>query len=417
GPLATVQAMANQVTLKPPTPIGGVDLGDIGPNDYVKIVQQAWHIINANYVRDNFNGTDWDAVYEKYIPLAEQVTSSEELWDLLTLLVGELNDNHSRFVPPSRMEAEFGVVTSDSADPKPWSGVYVWPAREDQQMMIWCVSRSGPGDQAGLRRGDVILAVDGQPIERGAEGYSRAQRSQVFYGSGGSSVTLTVQQGPDAEPKDVTLQLALVSGCDGWSYDLVSVDPRIGYIRVPDFDGDADFNIMTAIRELEADGALDGLIVDIRHNPGGNSDASAAIFAEGLVGTVGSLRADATRTVYRIRGPVKWNAETPLVVLTDGNSHSAADYFPAAMRVLGRATMIGMPSAGNTEGITGFNLADGTLIRLAVSILVLEDGSTIEGVGVVPDVEVSLGDWGLRQTPFDVQMQAAIDYLLNLIGM
>jgi C-terminal processing protease CtpA/Prc len=70
-----------------------------------------------------------------------------------------------------------------------------------------------------------------------------------------------------------------------------------------------------------------------------------------------------------------------------------------------------MPSAGNTEGIVSFNLADGTLIRLAISTLLLNDGSSLEGVGVTPDMEVPLGDWGLRQEPFDVQWQAAIKFL------
>ena len=100
-------------------------------------------------------------------------------------------------------------------------------------------------------------------------------------------------------------------------------------------------------------------------------------------------------------------------MLTDGSSHSAADYFPAAMKELGRATIIGANSAGNTEGIVSFSLADGTLIRLAITIMLLNDGNGIEGVGVTPDMAVPLGQWGLKQKPYDVQLQAAIDYLLG----
>ena len=84
------------------------------------------------------------------------------------------------------------------------------------------------------------------------------------------------------------------------------------------------------------------------------------------------------------------------------------------MQQSGRATLVGMPTAGNTEGITGFSLADGSLIRLAVMTLVLPDGSTLEEVGVIPDIEVPLGDWGLRQVP-DIQLQTAIDVLLEQI--
>ena len=73
-----------------------------------------------------------------------------------------------------------------------------------------------------------------------------------------------------------------------------------------------------------------------------------------------------------------------------------------------------MPTAGNTEGIVSFNLDNGSLIRLAVQTILLPDGSSLEGVGVRPDIEVPLGDWGLRQTP-DVQLQRAIEEMVTLI--
>lgn len=410
GPLATAAALASSITLVPPTPVAGANIAD---DDYVGIFDQAWNIVVANYVRDNFNGVDWDAIYEEYLPLAEQLESSEELWDLLSNLIHELGDSHSRFVPPSRMQAEFGVGGSSEARPR--TGISVWPAKEDEDMMIWCVTTGGPGDKAGLERGDHIIAVDGELLERGAEGFTRDQRIAIIYGTGANTVILTVLQGPNQEPKDVEVGFDFVGGCDGWDYFLISLEPRIGYIRAYDYDGDAAANIKTALKAMEADGPLDALIFDQRHNPGGNSDESIGIFTEGIVGTVGSLREGRTRTLYRIRGPVEWNEDTPMVVLTDGNSHSAADYFPAAIKHLGRATLIGMPSAGNTEGINSFILADGTLIRLAWTSLLMEDGSSLEGVGVIPHIEVPTGAWGMKLTPYDNQLQAAINYLIDLL--
>ncbi len=85
------------------------------------------------------------------------------------------------------------------------------------------------------------------------------------------------------------------------------------------------------------------------------------------------------------------------------------------MKELGRATIVGMNSAGNTEGITGWSLADGTLIRLAVMTMALNDGTVLEGIGVTPDVIVPLGTWGLKVEPFDLQIQAGIDTLLEMI--
>ncbi len=409
GPLATAQALTNLVTLVPPTAVSEDAI--IAADDYVGIFDQAWNIVRANYVRDNFNGVDWDAVYAEYLPKFEAVQTQEEHWALMSDLIAELNDNHSRFVPPENMGAEFGVDTSDSGDPLPGTGLIIRPSREDEQLLIWEVCDFGAGAQAGLQRGDVILAIDGEPVEKSPEGWMGADYFPARFGNGGDQVTLTIQQGPDSEPRDFTLPLGGYGNCDRWFHEIVNTDPYIGYIRILDFDGDAAANILEALSEMEADQPLDGLILDVRHNYGGNSDQSIAIFAQGTVGTTGALREDSSRTVYRIRGPVKWNETTPVVVLTDGNSHSAADYFPAAMKELGRATIIGMPSAGNTEGIISFNLADGTLIRLAISTLLLNDGSSLEGIGVTPDVEVPLGDWGLRQEPFDVQLQAAIEFL------
>lgn len=416
GPLATAAALSAQTTLVPPTPIGGFDASDLKADDYAGIVEQAWHIIKANYVRDNYNGVDWDAVHEEYAVLAQDVTSSEELWDLLADLVHELNDDHSRFVPPANMQAEFGVGISgaNDEDPLPWTGINVWPgpSREDEYFYAWDVCSISPAANAGIERGDVILAVDGEELVPGEEGFTREQVNAVTFGTGGDTVTLTVQSGPDEEPRDVEVTLGGAGGCMDWVYEVVSQDPYIAYIRIPDFDGDAADNIRSAIETFEADQPLDGLILDVRHNPGGNSDDAAGIFADGVVGTEGPLREDKQRTSYRIRG-VDWNDTTPLVVLTDGSSHSAADYFPAALKELDRATIIGMNSAGNTEGIISFSLADGTLIRLAVMTMALNDGTLLEGIGVTPDIEVPLGMWGLRQRPYDVQLQTAIDFLVQ----
>jgi carboxyl-terminal processing protease len=412
GPVATANAMFAQITLNPPTPMGSVAVQ--GDDDYVGLFNQAWNVIAEKYIRDDFNGVDWDAVYEEYLPLFSAVDNQEDHWALMTDLVHELQDDHSRYVPPDRLGRESKVDTAADPEPVAWTGMQLWPAREDEQLMIWYVCANGPAASAGLVRGDVIQAIDGVLVTKSNDGWEGSDYGAAIYGNEGhASVTLTIQQGPDLEPRDFTIRLGGANGCDDWIYSIVNESPRIGYIRMPAYTGDAYANTLGAIVAMEANGVLDGLILDQRHNPGGQPDQTLTIFTEGFVGTRGGLRSDSTRTIYRIRGPIDWNEDTPVVVLTDGNSASAADWFPAAMKELERATIIGMPSKGNTEGITGFILSDGTYIRLAVSGLLLNDGSSIEGIGVIPDIMVPLGDWGLRQTPYDIQVQAAIDFLLT----
>lgn len=403
--LATQQALLALLPTRGPAATSPI----IAEDDYVALTTQACEIVRDNYVRDSYNGVDWEAVCEEYQSQAESIDNQEAFWDLMGAFIQELRDDHSRFVRPDRFAAEFDLPSEGSG--RPWAGMTIWPAKEDKQVLIWYVCDFGPAAAAGLQRGDVILAINGETLTSGENGFDRNLVNQLLYARD-NDADLTIQRGPENEPEEIRLIFGGAGGCDGWRLGLMSEKPRIGYIRVPNFGGDSDTNILDGIRQLEEEGPLDGLILDIRHNPGGNSDADIAIFTQGEFGKTGSLRADSTQTIYRIRGPVKWNETTPLAVLIDGNSHSAADYFPAAMKVSGRAILVGMPSAGNTEGITGFNLADGSLIRLAVSTLELPDGNTFEGVGIKPDIEVPLGDWGLREVP-DVQLQAAYEALIE----
>ena len=90
--------------------------------------------------------------------LAEDVTSSEELWDLLGQMVGELNDSHSRHVPPDRMTAEFGIDTAAAGEAQAASGIVIWPgpSREDEYLTVWDVCAQSAAAQAGITRGDII---------------------------------------------------------------------------------------------------------------------------------------------------------------------------------------------------------------------------------------------------------------------
>lgn len=396
---ATQQALADAVRVPTRAATGEA----IASDDFVALAEQACRIVQENYVRDDFNGVDWPDVCAQYRRRAASVDNQEAFWDMMREFIGELGDEHSRFVAPGQFASEFRLPTEGAG--RAWPGFTAWPAREDERLLVWDVCATGPAARAGLRRGDVILAVDGHIIDEDPE---EVDLNQLLYAPEKNVVTLTVQQGPTAEPREMTVAYGGASGCDGWRYGTLSESPHIGYVRIPDFSGNAHTNILEAIGLLEEEAPLEGLVLDVRHNPGGNADQSIAIFTTGTFGWTGPLRDDASQSIYRIRGPVRWNDTTPVVLLIDGASHSAAEYFATAMKQSGRSTLVGMPTAGNTEGINSFNLADGSLIRLAWTTLQLPDGRTLEGEGVQPDVTVPLGEWGLRQEP-DVQLQAAYD--------
>jgi C-terminal processing protease CtpA/Prc len=408
GPKATAAALAARVTLVAPT--RGPE-----PDDYPTMIEYAWQLIYENYYSDQFNGVDWDQVLVEYKQKAEAIETQQEFWALMDEFVGQLGDDHSNFRTPAEVAAQYG---GGSFSGRPFSGINMWPppGHPPEFLHLWDVCDLGPAAQADLETGDLVLAINGDPVELTEETDLTALVQRVMFGDGDSGqLTLTVQQGPDEAPRDVTLNLGGASGCSGWQSGILQENPRIGYIKAADFDQGSDTLLLDLINSLEQDAPLAGLILDIRHNPGGNSDDDISIFTTGDFGTVGRLREGRTRTSFRIRGPVHWNETTPMVLLTDESSHSAADYFAVAMKLSGRATLVGMPTAGNTDGWTSWTLPDGSLVGIAVMILQLPDGSSIEGVGVQPDVRVPLGEWGLKQQP-DAQLEAGLETLLQQIN-
>lgn len=401
GPIATVNALNALVTLHPSTPIGGKILEN---NDFHGIFNQAWIIIRDNYVRDDFNGVDWDFVYEKYSPLFELIQNEQDHWNLMTDFVEELNDVHSRFISP------------ESPVPQAWTGLIIEPNKEENRLYIWKVCSIGPGNSAGLTRGDIITEIDGEPVTKSGDDWEKEDyRAAIFGNDGENNVSLTILQGPNSVLNTFSLTLSGASGCDEFDSYIASQSPKIGVIRIRSYGigaTAASTMILAALEDLEREGPLDGLIIDQRHN-GGGSPFAASVFAEGIVGKLVSIREGGSETVFRIRGPVGWNTTTPMVVLTDGNSISAAEYFPASLRELGRATIIGMPTRGESEKLAYFSFVDGSQMVISERALFLNDGTNFEGVGVIPDLLVPLGDWGLRQSPYDVQLQVAIDFLVD----
>ena len=195
--MATMVAMKKQVTVVPPTPVGGGQ-AQVAPDDYVGMTRLACNIVRENYVRGNFNGTDWDAVCQEYEEKAKDVKDQEAFWDLMTAMIAELHDNHSRFVRPDRFAAEFDLPSEGSG--KPWPGMTVWPAREDEYLFIWDVCEQGGAADAGLHRGDIILAIEGEEVVKGEDGFPRELIRKIYHGDG--EVTLTVWQGPNEDPQD-----------------------------------------------------------------------------------------------------------------------------------------------------------------------------------------------------------------------
>ena len=168
-------------------------------------------------------------------------------------------------------------------------------------------------------------------------------------------------------------------------------DPNTVLVTLKHFDTlslDEDFSLL--LRQAFKEGSFDTLILDLRHNFGGYLDTALNILGQFYYGKVG-YEIDQNGVYPLTAAPGKYYRrleDTRLIVLVDHESHSAAEIVAGVLQLERDATVIGSPSAGNTEIVLPYDFFDGSRLWLAVSSFNLRDGTNLEGQGVIPDILV-----------------------------
>lgn len=237
-----------------------------------------------------------------------------------------------------------------------------------------------PAEQGGVEVGERIVSVDGQdvsdlPIELIVRRVTGEEGTTVTVGFAGGS------QGPrEIEFTRARIDLPVV--------ETELLEDNIGHIRLLSFPKGAGAKVAAAVEELLAEGA-EGILLDLRGNPGGLLDAAvdvASVFVdEGEIVTV--READGRERTLRAR-PGGF-ADLPLVVLVDGSSASASEILAGAMQDLGRAPVVGAKTFGKGTVQTVRSLSDRSGLKFTTAEYVTPSGDSIEGVGVAPDTEVA----------------------------
>jgi carboxyl-terminal processing protease len=295
-------------------------------------------------------------------------------------------DEHSTFLERKDFEA-MEVTTSGE-----YPGIGIALQAAPSGVIISECTPGSPADQAGIRSGDLISEVEGQAIGPGAIDTAIAR----LRGQAGTVVHLTVQRVGSSTPlkfriERVRLELPSVSA------QLLA--PGIGYLRISSFTG-------TTASELEAEmakfprpasGKLEGLVIDLRNNPGGVVDAAARIaddFLEsGLIVSAEGRTPDARFRIEAHPGDISDGA--PITLIVNGGSASAAEILAAALHDNHRARLIGRRTYGKGSVQTIMPLADGEGLKLTTSLYYTPSGVSINGTGIAPDVPLS----GAEQPP------------------
>jgi carboxyl-terminal processing protease len=241
-----------------------------------------------------------------------------------------------------------------------------------------------PAAEAGLQPGDLISALDGQPIM----GLSLNDAVEKMRGEVGSSIKLTIIRG-DQDPFDVTLKRAVIAVKSvRWELE----DGKIGYVRISSFSEKTDSGLKDALAKLKdaTKGDIEGLVLDLRNNPGGLLDQAIAVCDDFMdKGEIVSTRGRKTEEAQR------WNAEPgdlmtgkPIVILINGGSASASEIVSGALQDQRRAIVLGTKSFGKGSVQSIIPIPNHGAIRLTTARYYTPSGRSIQAKGIEPDIEV-----------------------------
>lgn len=291
-------------------------------------------------------------------------------------------------------------------------GITITEDAEAGGMRVEEVVSGGPAEEAGIRVGDLLLAVEGEDVlplgidgtrdlVRGEEG----TRVNMHFSRNGAEYDVSVER-RSIETPVVTGEL---------------LDENIGYIKIDNFDERSAAETIAFVKDLIGQGA-EALLFDVRFNPGG--------YADELVKVLDYLlpEGDLFRSVdYAGREEVDTSdascVELPMAVLVNEDSYSAAEFFAAALQEYEWATIVGSQTYGKGNFQTAFYLSDGSMVNLSIGKYYTPGGKSLSETGVTPDVVVDLDDeqyallyYNALEQADDPQFQAAIDTLTQKIS-
>ena len=319
-------------------------------------------------------------------------------------MVAATGDRWAYYIPADQYQAHVemmanayvGIGITIFLDPEITEGYFI------QQ-----VEANGPAKEAGLQPGDILYSISGKPTKD----MTMEDARDLIRGEEGSTVELSVLRDGQEMPFTVerrTIQTVVASGR--------MVTDNIGLVSITNFDERCAQESIAAIEDLIDQGA-EKILFDVRNNPGG--------YAHELVELLDYLlpEGDLFRTEdYEGNKQVDTSdadfLDMPMAVMVNGNSYSAAEFFAAALRDYEAGLIIGEKTTGKGHFQQTYKLKDGSAVNISVGKYSTPKGVNLDGIGLVPDVEVPVDEktaraiaGGILEDFEDPQLQAAIEAL------
>jgi len=381
--------------------------------DWKQMFKDAWRMERDYFYDPNMHGLDWDAVYKKYSALLPRVADRYELDDLMAQMISELSTLHmfvrggDKRTPPDNISmGHLGADLHKDAS----SGLFIIDH-------IYMTDPDYPGDMSPLtrpwlnvREGDAIVNIDGIDVK------TVSSVSELLANKAGMQVRIEFRKPDGTVYKEIIKPLSSRNFSDirysEWEYTRNQEvdersDNRIGYVHLRAMGGN---NYTEWIKGFYPNYRKEGLIIDVRHNRGGNIDSWVL---EKLLRKAWFFWAPRAGKPY-------WNMQYAfrghMVVLIDENTASDGEAFAEGFRRLDMGDLIGTRTWGGEIWLSQRNrLVDEGIATAAENGVYSPEGEwLIEGYGVVPDIEVD----NLPHETFkgrDAQMEAAIEHLMQLM--
>jgi len=294
-------------------------------------------------------------------------------------MISEL-DPHSSVLTPDEFK-EMQVETSGS-----FGGVGMVITIRGGVLTVVAPIEDTPADKANIKPGDIILKIDGMSTQ----GMTTEEAARKLRGSRGTKITLTILSKGQSKPREVSLKRDIIH-VKSVRANLVS--PGYGYVRIAQFQEKTSVELEKQIEKLEKKGKLEGIVLDLRNNPGGLLDQAVAVtdyfLEKGLIVYTKGRKADQELSFTAKDQGIEPSCS--VVVLVNAGSASASEIVAGALQDHKRAVIVGTPTFGKGSVQSIFPLEKEWAIRLTTALYYTPSGRSIQATGIIPDIEVSRG--------------------------
>ncbi len=376
------------------------------------VLDEAWQIVNREYVDGNFNHVDWQATRQSL--LSKNYTSKKDAYQALRKALEQLGDPYTRFMDP----AQYRSLTDQTSGELSGVGIRLEVSEKTKALTVVEPIENSPALKAGIKPGDRILSING----KSTKGMTVEDASNLIRGDVGTKVNLEIRR-----PGTTDFTLALTRARIELPTVRYSLNQegtrRIGYIRLNEFSSHAAEQMRKAIKSL-TEQKVDGFVLDLRGNPGGLLQASVEISRMWMDQGAIVRTVDRKGKSEEITNNQTAMTKLPLVVLVDGNSASSSEILTGALKDNGRATIVGSQTFGKALVQSVHNLSDGSGLAVTIAHYYTPKGTDISHKGISPDIKIDLNEQIRKQlasnpkllaTPQDPQYAGAISELERII--